>query len=139
MIEVDKVILDTGGFLAFYLAEPGGPKMEHYLSRIQSGSIKGYINIVNLAELNYVLARKDLGVAEEKIDNLRLFGVEVVPVDNGPLWKKAAGIKAKGGLSFANAFAVATAIEKGGSLIVGDDSNFEGKGVPLIRIQKKSE
>ena len=42
--------------------------------------LKGYINVVNLAELYYILARKSRKEADEKERNLRSYGVRVVSV-----------------------------------------------------------
>ena len=50
------------------------------------------------------------------IDNLP---IEVVPVDRG-LARLAAGFKARGGLSYADAFAAALAKERNAGLLTGD-------------------
>jgi len=109
-----------------YLGEGGSKEVEAHLEDVSEGKVKGYLNIVNLAELYYILRRIDGSVAEEKERNLRSFGVEMVPVNyNSPLWKKAATIKAENAVSLADAFAASTAIVHRGVLLTGSDIEFE--------------
>lgn len=109
-----------------YLGEEGSNKVEAYLEAISERKVKGYLNLVNLAELYYVLRRIGRSVADEKERNLRSFGVEIVPVrDKSPLWKEAAVIKAENAISLADAFAASTAIHYKGALLTGSDIEFE--------------
>lgn len=130
------IVFDTQALLAFYLDEPGADKVEDYLGRILRKRVKGYINVVNLAEFYYVLRRESEDMAEEKERNLKSFGVKVVPlVDNqSALWKKGADIKARNALSLADAFAAATAINLRATLITGADSEFNN--VENLRIER---
>jgi predicted nucleic acid-binding protein len=119
------IVFDTQALLAFYLGEPGSNKVEDYLTGVLDKKIKGHMNIVNLAELYYVLCRVGRNVAEEKERNLKSFGVKIVSIrDKSKLWKKAALIKAEHAVSLADAFAAATAIFLKGTLITGADLEF---------------
>ena len=60
--------------------------------------------------------------------------MEIVPVDDGVLWKEAAKTKGEHPLSLADAFAVATARIKKAKLLVGRDSEFDGIDVAVERI-----
>jgi predicted nucleic acid-binding protein len=104
--------------------------------QILEGKIKGYMNVVNLAELYYILARKSRKVADEKERNLRSFGIKIVPVQDGDdLWKEAAILKASHALSIADAFAAATAKTLRSRLVTGSDPEFEEiHGVQIERI-----
>ena len=126
---------DTEALLAFYLGEQGGREVENRLVRITKGEISGYLNIINLTELYYILYRKNPELAEEKERNLRGYGLEIVPVDDNGLWKEAAKTKGKHALSLADAFAVATAKVKKANLLVGRDSEFDGTDVSIERIR----
>jgi len=64
-----SVVFDTEALLAFYLGEPGGKNVERYLTKIMKGEIKGYLNIINLTELYYILYRRNPDLAEEKERN----------------------------------------------------------------------
>jgi len=98
--------------------------------------LKGYINVVNLAELYYILARKSRKEADEKERNLRSYGVRVVSVrDRDRLWREAAMIKARGTLSLADAFAAATATGLKAKLVTGGDADFRGiEGLEIERV-----
>jgi len=130
------VVFDTQALLVFYLGEDGSDRVESYLERISVGKVKGYLNVVNLAELHYILRRTSESVAEEKERNLRSFGVRIVPVvDNSPLWREAAAIKADNALSLADAFAASTALLRKGILLTGSDIEFEDvKDLKLERV-----
>lgn len=128
-----SVVFDTETLLAFYLGEPGGKKVERRLAKIMKGEIKGYLNIINLTELYYILYRRKPDLAEEKERNLRGYGLEIVPVDD-ELWKEAAKTKGRHSLSLADAFAVATAKVKKANLLVGRYVEFRNVGVSIERV-----
>lgn len=133
------VVFDTQALLVLYLGETGSGEVEARLDEISEGKTKGYLNIINLAELYYVLRRKSENVAEEKERNLLSFGVRIVPITyNSPLWKRAAAIKSENALSLADAFAASTALVHGGTLVTGSDIEFEQvKNLKIKRVGGK--
>ena len=133
----DRLVLDSEALLAFYLGEKGGEVVRDYLKNIQNGEIEGYINIINLTEVYYILYRVNPEIAEEKERNLRLYGLKVVPVEDNDLWREAAKIKSRYALSLADAFAAATAKTLKSKLMVGSDEEFEGLPIQLVRIRKE--
>ncbi|KXA94745.1 hypothetical protein AKJ65_03515 [candidate division MSBL1 archaeon SCGC-AAA259E19] len=128
-------VFDTEPLLTFYLDERGADKVEEELRKIKRGENDGYLNVVNLTEFYYIFSRRDREITEEKVRNLKSYGVEIVPVKDDELWIEAAKIKNVGGISLADAFAAATARVKGERLIVGYDEDFEGLGIPLVSIK----
>jgi predicted nucleic acid-binding protein len=130
-----SVVFDTQVLLAFYLGEPGGKEVEKRLEKIIEGEIRGYLNILNLTELYYILYRRSPDLAEEKERTLRGYGLDMVPVDDNTLWKEAAKSKAKHALSLADAFAVATAKVKKANLLVGQDAEFDDIDASIERIR----
>ena len=128
-----SLVFDTEALLAFYLGEPSGKEVESHLVKVIKGELKGYINIINLTELYYILYRKNPSLAEEKERNLRGYGLEIVPVDDNGLWREAAKIKGKHALSLADAFAVATARVKKARLLTGHDAEFKGVNSPVAQ------
>ncbi len=129
-----NIVFDTETLLAFYLGEPAGKEVERRLVETMKGEIKGYLNIVNLTELYYILYRKNPEIAEEKERNIRGYGVKIVPVEDNELWREAAKTKGKHALSLADAFAVATAKVKKANLLVGRDAEFDGMDISIERI-----
>ncbi len=130
-----SVVLDTEGLLIFYLDEPGAETMEKYLDKTQIGELTGYLNVVNLAEFYYILFRRDPKLANEKENNLRSYGLKIVPVTDNRLWREASLIKAEHALSLADSFAVATAKIMNAKLITGRDQELKRAGVPLIKLR----
>ena len=132
-----SVVFDTEALLAFYLGEDDGEEVMKILTDVQEGKVRGYLNIVNLSELYYILYRKSPMMAEEKERSLRGFGLEIVPLIDDQLWKEAAIIKGKRALSLADAFAAATVKVYKAKLLTLRDEEFSGLEIPLIRIGKQ--
>ena len=130
-----RIIFDTEALLVFYLGERGADRVREYLEKVQRGEVEGMLNIINLTELYYIIFRKNSEIAEEKEANLRAYGVKMIPVPDGRLWKEAAKIKGRHALSLADAFAVATAKTEKAQLVTGRDKEFEGLGIELMRIR----
>lgn len=131
----ERLTFDSEAILAFYLGEKGGEIVRDSLEKVQKGEAEGYINVLNLTEIYYILCRVDPELAEEKQRNLRLYGLKIVPVEDDGLWRLAAQIKSKHSLSLADAFVVATAETLKSTLIVGSDKEFNGLNIQLIRIR----
>jgi len=132
-----SVVFDTEALLAFYLGEVGGEEVMKLLTEVQEGKVQGYLNIVNLSELYYILYRKSPMMAEEKERNLRGFGLEIVPVIDNQLWKEAAIMKGKQALSLADAFAAATAKVRKAKLFTSRDEEFRGLEIPIKRVRRE--
>jgi predicted nucleic acid-binding protein len=123
-----NVVLDTQALLVLYLDENGAERVAELLDQISERRINGYMNIVNLAELYYILGRKSRKIADEKERNIKSLGVKIVPVKDDPLWKEAAILKANHSLSLADAFAAATAKIMKSKLVTGSDPDFDNIG-----------
>jgi len=133
----ERLVFDSEAVLAFYLGEEGGEVVKDSLGRILSGEAEGYMNIINLTEIYYILRRADPKLAEEKERNLRLFGLKIIPIDDNTIWREAAKFKSEHALSIADAFAAATAKVLNSKLVVGSDSEFKGLDVELLKIRQQ--
>ncbi len=131
----ETLTFDTEPILALFLDETGANMVADLLQRVQNSDAVGYINIFNLMEVYYTLARYNIKAAEEKVKILRLFGIKVIPVVDNGLWREAALIKNKYMLSLGDCFAVATAQALKSKLVVGSDKELNNLAVPLIRIR----
>lgn len=132
----ESYTFDSEPILAFYLGEEGGKVTRGLLERIQSGEAEGCMNVINLAEVYYILSRISPDLAEGKQKNLRSYGIRVVSVEDDGLWRDASRVKANNSLSLADAFAVATAQANKSKLVVGWDREFSKLGVQLLRIRE---
>lgn len=131
----DHLTFDSEAILAFFLGEAGAELVRDNLEKVQNKEIEGYINILNLTEIYYILSRVSPKLAEEKQRNLRLYGLKIVPIDDNGLWREAAKIKCDHAMSIADAFAVATAQILKTKLMVGSDKEFNNLNVELVRIR----
>lgn len=113
-------ILDTFAVLAYLGNEEGADRVEELLEKAKKKEVKLYINYVNLGEVYYIVAR-EFGVAKanEAVAIVKRWNVEFVGV-NESVALTAARIKAMHNLSYADAFVVATAIDKRGVIVTGD-------------------
>ncbi len=128
-----ELVFDTSSLLILYLGEKGAETVANLLKDITEGKAKGYVNVINLAELFYILSRRSERVAAEKENNLRAYGLRVYEIDDGELWRQAAKLKALGSISLADAFAAATAQTIDGELVIGLDHGFNHiKNLKLI-------
>ena len=127
---------DSEAILALFLNELGATVVAELLQKIQKNDAEGYINIINLAEVYYSIARRNPKEAEEKQKMLRVFGLKVIPVSDNGLWREAAIVKNKYFLSLGDSFAVATAQALKSKLVVGSDKQLKNLDVPLIRIRQ---
>jgi len=130
-----RLTFDSEAILAFFIGEAGAELVRDNLEKVQKGEIEGYINILNLTEIYYILSRVSPKIAEEKQRNLRLFGLKIVPINDNGLWREAAKIKCDHAMSIADAFAVATAQNLKTKLVVGSDKEFNNLNVELIKIR----
>ncbi len=132
---MERLAFDSEAILAFYLGEEGGATVRDLLQKIQNGEAEGYLNLLNLTEIYYILCRLNPALAEKKQRNLRLYGLKIVPIEDNGLWRETAQIKSKHAMSLADAFAVATAQACNATLVVGRDEEFNGLNLPLMRIR----
>jgi predicted nucleic acid-binding protein len=114
-------VVDSWAALAFLRKEGSADAtMRRYLKRADSGNVRLLMNVVNLGEVYYrmiQLAGEDN--ADEHLRLLRKLPIEMVPVRES-LALEAGRIKAQHRISFADAFAVATARVEHGTVLTGD-------------------
>ena len=129
-----KVVLDAWAVAALLNGEPGGRRVQEALKQEEC-----WISSVNLGEAFYTSMR-ERGDARTSslIENLR----QVVMLDHPdwPLVRDAAKIKARGGLSYADAFCVATARRHRAPLYTGDPEivAFDGDDLDVVDLRKSS-
>lgn len=113
-------VLDSFAVLTYLSDEEGADKVEELLERAERGEIKLFMNCVSLGEVYHILAR-EAGVAKanEAVAIVKRWNLEFVGV-NESVALIAARTKAMHSLSYADAFVVATAIEKKGVIVTGD-------------------
>jgi len=114
-------VVDAWAALAFLRKEGSADAtMRRYLKRADSGNVRLLMSLVNLGEVYYrMIQLAGVDQADERLRLFRKLPIEMVPVRE-PLAMEAGRIKAQYRISFADAFAVATARVESGTVLTGD-------------------
>jgi len=120
-LRTDKAyVFDSYALLAFLKNEPGAAFMEDIIASISKGRTKGYVSIINLAELLFILTRrKSEKEAMIFLRSLSNWKIQTINTDE-KLAILAGRVKAGHSISLADAFCVAVAQHKGAIVITGD-------------------
>ncbi len=113
-------IFDSHALLKFFQKEKGHEKVVHLLQEIRkTGAIK-YINAINLGEIIYS-TKKEFGDQKklEVLANIERLDITILPIPNHLIFQ-AAEYKAQYALSYADCFALASAVEYKATLVTGD-------------------
>jgi predicted nucleic acid-binding protein len=134
----DRVIFDAEPLIAHADDEPGSDVVEEYLDAVAVEDTNGYASCVNFAEIRYTLARKyDRDTADEYLDWLANLGIETVDV--GDAWLAASEYVLRHNPALGDSFALATAEDVKGTLLVGGDDDYdEVSDVPIDRFRDES-
>ena len=115
-----EFVLDAWAIMAWLKAQPpAASQVRLLLEAADRGEHQLIMNIVNLGEVFYLSAKaKDLAYGQRILQNLR---PRIITVSAGDeMVMQAAALKAKYAISYADAFAAATAIARNSPLVTGD-------------------
>jgi predicted nucleic acid-binding protein len=116
-----RYVLDAWAILALLQKEePAASRVKHLLQEKRKDSVDLFISIINLGEVYYSVGRvKGEREAMETLDSIRRLSLIIVPATEEAVFK-AARFKMSYTISYADAFAVATADELDAVLMTGD-------------------
>ncbi len=115
----ESYVLDSYAIIAYHFGEEGKDKLEEILLTASYNN-NLYLNLINLGEVYYIILRnKNEMIANKAIAMVKRWPLEIIAPDER-ITLMAAKIKGKYPLSYADAFAVATAIDKNATVITGD-------------------
>lgn len=131
-------VFDAEAVLAFLYDEPGHEVVADLLADVRDGAVSGWLAEANASEVFYLLARFEgttddepttasLRIADRDVRALRRHGLTIARAD----WRLVGEIKAHGDVSMADASAVALAHERGATLVVGGDDDFDALPVDV--------
>lgn len=132
MPEKKPKLLDSHAVLKFLRKENGFEVVAQLLRQASAGDLRLLMSEINLGEVYYILLRMQGEAAGEEIfSSFLLLPVERVPADF-ELVLDAARIKARFPVSYADCFAVATALRHEAPIVTGDPEfkRFQGQ-VPI--------
>jgi len=116
-----RFVLDAWAILALLQRkEPAASRVKQLLQETSKGSVDLFISIINLGEVYYSVGRvRGERDALETLNSIRRLSLAVVPATEEAVFK-AARFKMSYTISYADAFAVATAEELDAILMTGD-------------------
>jgi predicted nucleic acid-binding protein len=120
MTESMVFVLDSFALLAYLQDEPAAPRIEKFLDNAAKGKHSLLLSMINLGEILYITERRGGVVkAQDALALIQQLPIEIWPVDQQTVFA-AAHIKANHPISYADAFAVTTALEMDATLITSD-------------------
>jgi len=118
--DLERYVLDSYALLAYLGGEIGAAKVEQLLKLTQKGACVLYLSWMNLGETLYIVERqRGLQDALSVLGLIKQLPISLLEVTNEQVLE-AAHIKAHHPLTYADAFAVAAAQDKGAKLVTGD-------------------
>ena len=113
-------LFDSHALLAFFQGEEGSEVAREILKRSLEEESERLICIINLGEIIYMTKRR-FGDAKklEVLGRIHALGFKVVSASDALVFK-AAEIKAECAISYADCFAVASAMEHSATIVTGD-------------------
>ena len=113
-------LFDSHALLRFFQAEAGHEKIIRLLEQIGKAGARKYLNIINLGEIIYV-TKREFGDQKkiEVLAHIERLRFSLLPIPNSLVFQ-AAEYKAQFSISFADCFALASAVEHGAALVTGD-------------------
>ena len=120
MTDQPTFVLDTFALLAYLQDEPVAARIEKLLENARKEKCRLYISLINLGEILYITERRGgVAKAQDTLALIRQLPIEVRPADEQVVFS-AAHIKANHTLSYADAFAIAVAINENAVILTGD-------------------
>jgi len=115
-----RILFDSHALLKFSQDEEGADKVEQFLLSSLNRKLKAYLSEINLGEIYYISIRR-LGLESAKLYLEQLLDLPIAIISpSSEIIRKAAEIKAQYAISYADCFAVATALKYSASIITGD-------------------
>ena len=113
-------VFDSHALLKFFQKEKGYERVLHLLGEIRRTGAAKYINAINLGEIIYT-TKKEFGDQKrlEVLAHLERLEFRILPVPNHLIFQ-AAEYKAQFPISFADCFALASAVEHKAAIVTGD-------------------
>ena len=113
-------VFDSYALLKFFQKEKGYEKIVRLLEKIKKSGGVQYINAINLGEIIYS-TKREFGDQRklEVLANIERLKFTVLPVPNALIFQ-AAEYKGQYGISYADCFALASAVEHKAIIVTGD-------------------
>jgi len=117
---MNSILFDSIAMLRFFYQETGAETVRDLLKETTNSDVPRLISAINVGELIYIIQRRSGETAKlQMLVNLKSLGFTILPCPNELIFR-AAELKARFPMSYADTFAVASAIEHHATLVTGD-------------------
>lgn len=117
---MSSILFDSFAMLRFFYQEPGAEKVREIFKEAVRTDSPCLISAINVGELIYIVQRRSGENAKlQMLVKLKSLGLTILPCPNELIFR-AAELKARFAMSYADTFAVASAIEHKATLVTGD-------------------
>ena len=133
-----RFVLDAWAMLALLQGEePAASRVKALLAAAASGDAELCMSIINLGEVVYRIGKSQgQEAAWETLDQIRRLSLVVIPAGEEAVWA-AVRFKIQFAISYADAFAAATAGELKATLVTGDPELLAlATGIPIERLER---
>lgn len=132
-----RACLDAFAWLAWLQDEPGAAAVQHWLDEAEAERARCVTSVINLGEAYYRMVRVDRRGEAESLWRMATRGILPVSVADATRRRvrRAADLKARYAIAYADAFAVATAIEFSAVLLTGDPEIEPLDGEQNLRVE----
>lgn len=115
-----SLVFDSWAIIAWLRNEPAASRVQELLEKAERGEVSIFMSLINAGEVFYITAKKhSFAKAQEVIQALLSSPINFLLPTEEEIWR-AAEIKARYPLSYADAFAVALSLLKEATLVTGD-------------------
>ena len=119
-------ILDACALIAFLSGEKGAENLKIIIQDAMNGDITLKINQINLLEVYYhIINVYDQNTANEILDEIKKFPIEVVTGLSNEAFNEAGRIKSKYKIPLGDSIAIAECIVNKGTLVTSDYADFK--------------
>lgn len=132
-------VLDAWAVLAFLQGEePAASRVRNLLEEAQDQEVALFLSIINLGEVVYRVGKVRGEVeASEILAQIRHLPITIVPASDDAVWA-AVRYKMHHSISYADAFALATAESLGATLATGDPELIQlADQVPIEKLERR--
>jgi len=132
-----RACLDASAWLAWLQDEPGAAAVQRWLNEAEAGRAECVTSIITLGEAYYRLVRVGRRDEAESLWRMALRGTLPVSVKDATRRRvrRAVELKSKHAVAYADAFAVATAMEFNAILLTGDPEIEPLEGEQNLRVE----
>lgn len=116
----NKYVLDSFALLAWFQDEKGAAEVETLIKAAEKGEASLLLSVINLGEIYYITHReRDPVSANHALSIIDALPIKIIMADK-EIALKAAELKARHSMAYADTFAAAVGIINNGIIVTGD-------------------